>query len=383
MRNTYIILILVLLIGCKENNKTKENELLIEIDINQSQKKDISAYTDSVRYIQLQTTDDNLIGHISKVFFTEDKVIVADVKEGQILVFDHKGIFLNKIQKKGNGPGEYTGISRVLFDSDHNIILKGGKKILFYNLNGEFIREIPHFYNNAIIRDLVNLPNGNFLCYTFDLTTTDVGEGGSGLWEVDASGNFIRSFFNYEELYPIRYNFDNSCFVLLPDGKISLMDQVYDDIYHYENGQLQKYISYDVKNNKRYESKGKTYTQENYIISTSSQDKGNYIFTMWAETQKENFCSVFSKEEKNTIIIYPAKNFWLEHKVVEPLGYGFVDSNKPNLLLTAISGDAILAFLKEQNAAPEPKEALQEMLKGMSEGEIMEMNPVLQLLYIK
>jgi hypothetical protein len=384
MKKVYFILFTMLFIGCKENNKAKDNGLVVEIDIHQSQKKDISAYLDSVRYIQLQTTDDNLIGYISKVFFTDDRMIVVDGSEEQILIFDYKGVFLNKIKRKGQGPGEYTGISRGLFDTVHkNIMVYGGRKMLFYNMDGEFIREIPHFNNSAIIRDVVNLPNGNFLCYTYDLTPEKVGYEASGLWEVDALGNFIRSFFTYEKLYPVRYNYDNSYFVLLPDEKISLMDQVNDNIYHYENGNLQKYISYDVKHNKRYELEGQTYTEENYIISLSSQDKGNYIFTMWSETMKENFCSVFSKEDKNTVLIYPAKNFWSEHKVVEPLGYGFVDSNKSDVLLTAISGDAILTFMKEKNASPDIKGVLQEMVKGMSEDEIVDMNPILQLLYIK
>jgi hypothetical protein len=381
MEKCLFILSVILLVGCEI--KEKDNAFAVEIDIHQAKKKNISEFVDSVRYIKLQTTKDNLIGYISKVFFTDDRIIVEDSQAEQILIFDNKGIFLDKIRRKGQGPGEYTNLSRSLYDPVHKIIMMYGEhKMLFYNLNGENIREISNFNNNAIIRDIINLPNGNFLCYTYDLSPEKVGNEASGLWEVDNSGNFIRSFFTYEKLYPIMHTFSNSYFTLLPQGKIGLRDAVFDGIYHYENGRLRKYISYEVKNNNRYKYEGTTFIEENFITSLSSQDKGNYIFTKWTDL-RERFCSVFSKKDQTTVLIYPMKNFWVTNNLVVPVNFDFIDSNKSEVLLTAISGDAILNAIKENNISPEIKETLRKTIEEMEENEIVEINPVLQLLYIK
>jgi hypothetical protein len=387
VRYIFYILLIIFFAGCKgKENNAKTEVINIIIDTDNSEKVDISEYVDSVKYIKLQTTDDNLIGYIKRVFFLEDRILVTDGQIPQILIFDNEGNFLNKIKKTGQGPGEFIGIVASLFDCvSKSIIIYNRKlrKMLFFTLDGEFIKEITRFNDNALIRDMINLPNGNFLCYTYDLTPKEVDEKASGLWEVDSSGNFIRSFFTLEDLYPVIYNGDNSQFTLLPDGKISIKDAIWSNIYHFEGDSLRKCISYKIKGNALNSLRGNSYSPEKYTSSLTSQDKGNYIFTLWSDGTPDGFYTVYSKKDDKNVLIYPKKMFWEERKFVEPSGMSFTDSNNFNALVSSITGDDIFDFLKDNNASSKTKNDLNELIKGMNGKEITDMNPVLQLLYVK
>ncbi|MDR0765572.1 MAG: hypothetical protein LBF09_01370, partial [Odoribacteraceae bacterium] len=60
-----------------------------------------------------------------------------------------------------------------------------------------------------------------------------------------------------------------------------------------------------------------------------------------------------------------------------------IDSNAPDVLLTAVSGEDVLDFLNDDEAPRDTKKRLRKIIAGMNKTEIAEMNPVLQLLYIK
>jgi hypothetical protein len=387
MKYFLYILLIIFFAGCRERkDSTKMAAINIVIDTDNSEKVDISEYIDSVKYIKLQTTDDNLIGYIKRVFFLEDRILVTDGQIPQILIFDNEGNFLNKIKKIGQGPGEYIGIAASLFDcASKSIIIYSTtlRKLLFFTLDGEFIKEITKFNENSLIRDMINLPSGNFLCYTYDLTSKQVGKKASGLWEVNSLGNFVRSFFTLDDLYPVIYNYDNSQFTLLPDGKISVKDAIWSNIYHFEGDSLKKYISYEVNENVLNSLKGNSYSPKSYTSSLTSQDKSNYIFTWWTDGIPGGYYTVYSKKDNKNVLIYPKKMFWAERKIVEPSGISFTDSNNFNALVSSITGDDIFDFLKENNASSKIKNDLNDLIKGMNEREITDMNPVLQLLYIK
>jgi hypothetical protein len=384
----FTILIIVCATGCtgcgKKINTHNETIVAVSVNTDKTDNMDIYEFVDSIQFIKLQTTDDNLIADLNRVFFDDDKIIVIDKRGMQILIFDNKGLFIRKISKVGIGPGEYVSMSAGLYDPNKkNIIVYDGQafKMLFYTLKGDLIREINNFSNNTVIRDIINLPNGNFLCYTFDYTSQQVGKEASGLWEVDSLGKYIRSFFSYETLYPAIMNYANSCFTRLPEGVISFKDALSNDLYYFEKGNLKKDISYILKNYNREEFIGESLAKK-FTTSITSQNKGSYIFTEWTDMD-HLFYTIYSKADSKTVLIYPAEHLWSTNKVVKPIHNGFIDSNNFEALVTSISGASIVDFIKDSQALPEVKNKLQEMVIGMNENEIMDMNPILQLLYIK
>jgi len=390
MKRTILYTLLVcLLIGCNNNRYDKDGMPVFGINIQQAQNVDISEYIDSVQFIKLQTTADNVMQYTRRAFFVNDKIVVLD-GDRQFVIFDKLGNYLYKINKQGRGPEEYLAIDQGLWDPIHQyVIIYGGSKVMYYSLDGQFVKEINKIRNTA--RDIVNLPNGHFLCYSYDYLTSKVGKDASGLWEVDESGNFITSYFPQEKLYPVSYNLDNSSFGILDDGTICFRDNVYDNVYHFKDGQLIKYLNHEVEHYSRYRLPGITYTEERYISSETSQEKGNYIFTQWhihnppktENPRNATFYSIYSKKKQKNILVYPRDNFWAKHKVVKPNGLDFVYNNLPNVLLTSLSGNAILDYLNDEQASPEIKAKLKPLLAGMDESQISEMNSVFQLLYVK
>jgi hypothetical protein len=101
---------------------------------------------DSIEYIRLETKDESLIGRIDAVKIYKGLIYILDqVQSKAVLVFDLKGKFIRRIGSIGNGPGEYDEPNDIAIDDINNEIMvwnNSKKKILFYNMEGTFNREL-------------------------------------------------------------------------------------------------------------------------------------------------------------------------------------------------------------------------------------------------
>lgn len=90
---------------------------------------------DSVSFVKLETTDENLIGHINYLLFTKDNIIAVDRGNSKtVTVYDKQGRFLNKISRLGQAPDEYAFLSYVTLtpDSSQVVIMDTGNMTLKY-----------------------------------------------------------------------------------------------------------------------------------------------------------------------------------------------------------------------------------------------------------
>ena len=98
-----------------------------------------------VRYVPLETTDQSLIQGIHKMATSDDKIVICDLVQNTIFIFDKDGNFINSINKEGPGPQEYSSIQNFAVDFQKEEIyicdypLK--YRILTYSFDGGFIRE--------------------------------------------------------------------------------------------------------------------------------------------------------------------------------------------------------------------------------------------------
>lgn len=98
-----------------------------------------------VRYVPLETTDHSLIQGIHKMATSKDKIVICDIVQNIIFIFDKDGHYISSINKKGAGPQEYSSIQNFAVDFQKEEIyicdypLK--YRILTYSFDGEFIRE--------------------------------------------------------------------------------------------------------------------------------------------------------------------------------------------------------------------------------------------------
>lgn len=127
-RKEIFLLLMMLLSSCNGEKLKKEGADvgLIKIDWNSiSDAMDYSSLVeDSVIMFPLETTDDCLIGEVTKLICQNNLIYIADNTSKSIFVFDMSGKLQTRVHAVGNGPGEYTNISYFAVDISFRIILK-------------------------------------------------------------------------------------------------------------------------------------------------------------------------------------------------------------------------------------------------------------------
>lgn len=154
----YTLIILFILVCCNKNNGATSFERITL----KNEYVDLSKYLD-FEFIPLETTKDNLIGIISNIKMTNDRIFIFDsYKANALFVFDKKGKYITQIGSPGMGPGEFAYLAG--FDIDiinNNIIIYDFKrKFMYYDLGTyELISE-----KNLDISccDFMALPQGKY-----------------------------------------------------------------------------------------------------------------------------------------------------------------------------------------------------------------------------
>jgi hypothetical protein len=109
-----------------------------------------------VEYIPLETNDEYITrGFVQDI--DKDLIVVRNsYGDGDIFFFDRNGKGLKKINRRGQGPEEYTNISRITFDKDKGemFVIDYTNRVLVYDLDGKFKRSLKsedfrfnYFYN--------------------------------------------------------------------------------------------------------------------------------------------------------------------------------------------------------------------------------------------
>jgi len=106
------IIVLLLCIGCEEV-PLKDSVFTIPIDIT---KKYPSVDIQIKRIIPLELTKESAFKRAHKVIESPLNYFVMDRSENKIYIFDKDGHFQVSIDRKGNGPGEYTTITDINID---------------------------------------------------------------------------------------------------------------------------------------------------------------------------------------------------------------------------------------------------------------------------
>jgi len=175
MKNYTVFILVVLLFGCNapSHNYTlpiSDNGKLISISDNIEDKAlMLDELIDSLYYIKLGQIDQVSIEAIDKIVFSGDNIAIIDKqKKKGLYLFSDNGSFLGNIGNLGKGPNEYLSASDVAIDkSSGNIVVldQYGKKLLYYDKNGGFLKENPiSFY----AKDLSVLQNGNCAFYQLE-----------------------------------------------------------------------------------------------------------------------------------------------------------------------------------------------------------------------
>lgn len=382
------IAFVVLLFSCKPNNVGPDGSIVLKVENNCDAMKDdpieITSFVDSVRFIKLEATENSLFSVASGLYFFEDKIIVIDRESCKVLVFTKDGKFLNQISRYGRGPNEHLAFSQCMFDEKEKQILMyeySNNRLIYYDLNGNFIRDITDFSGKDNIRDIINLPNGNFLCYHFDITEDEAKKRNihAGLWEVDSLGCFVRSYKTYPKFYPFVLNIGNGYFSRLSDGRIAIRDGYFNDIYILENDKLTNFISYDIDRTNLLKLENQEYSmdQEPYTLCLASQIKGRYIYSCWNDDNRKSFSTLYDMK-KGTFV--SSDSIQYENNQFAAVKGWIVESNLDNAVVLNVNDMNVKSTLNDPTVSEKTKNKLREVLNGESPEE---MNAILEVLYLK
>ncbi|MDR1114863.1 MAG: 6-bladed beta-propeller [Tannerella sp.] len=128
----------LLLASCtqKEKNDTKSDLVRINVDLsNKTEVYDIGNDIEPEWEIcALETNDDCLIAGITRINYKNDLYYILDMRSSVILVFNRKGEFVSKLNKKGTGPDDYIQIGAYAVVGK-NVWIAGGYDLICYDEN--------------------------------------------------------------------------------------------------------------------------------------------------------------------------------------------------------------------------------------------------------
>jgi hypothetical protein len=397
-----IFLVALAFAGCRSASQQADGVMVVDVDPRSTDVLKMETFVDSVRFLPLQTTDESLIRHIGRVFFVDGEWIVADYSGRQIFFFDSEGRFNRKISRQGRGPGEYLLFQTVMLDERKKEVLvydQRRQKMFYYDWMGNFVRDIPDFATEYYPRDVINLPNGHFLCYRHDHANHDDHHG--GVWEMDETGKFVRWVMESDLIHPsTTHNYDGF-FYPTDDDRIGLLFMESEEVYHYDGEMFQKTVSYRVDGLTPKDHEGisnekwlSEISAENLSFNTPGAqfEKSHYIYACWWGGVGNHYYTLLDKrngqlttartvdprlKDGNTII---AGGIHRDNQVSQ---YVPVYSNHQDILIIPLPADRIVDALTSEQVSEKTKATLREITAGMTEAEIFDMNPVLQFLYLK
>ena len=140
---------------------------LITVDVTKSYPKKELILQDfmDVEYVALETTDEFVCQGIILDVGKEIILVRNQITDGDIFVFDRNGKGLRKINRRGQGPEEYTSISGITLDEDNGemFVRDFAKGIIVYDLYGKFLRRFP-LSEDISYSSLQNYDKAHLIC---------------------------------------------------------------------------------------------------------------------------------------------------------------------------------------------------------------------------
>ncbi len=132
--------------GKQQNAPNNKNDIpiinLLSIDDATSEEMKANSFFSKISYTPLETKENCLLGE-SQICYADSTQIVI-LSESELFRFSAKGLFLNKIGKKGKGAGEYLHPGSLFFDlktSLFRVVDLQNKRTLWFSLTGDFIKD--------------------------------------------------------------------------------------------------------------------------------------------------------------------------------------------------------------------------------------------------
>ena len=158
----FFLLSCIFLYSCADKSSSGPNgsintdlSRLDRVEIKEQQKISIDSVIEKIEYVKLGNTGDVLIGKVTHLLFTPDRIVVGDADNAQaVFVFDRQGNTRTIINRLGRGPQEYQRIDDVFLTPDKKeigIVDNTAYKLLYFDMEGNFVRSqsLPFYCNDV------------------------------------------------------------------------------------------------------------------------------------------------------------------------------------------------------------------------------------------
>ena len=296
---------IVFLVSCVDSRSTDENVKVIDIDVSQFVNSfDMSLLLDTSKcsITVLETTENNLIGHVDKLSVVKDRMYILDCDNSIILIYDINGKYLSKIASGGRARNEYTEIADFYVSENRLYLLDNmGMKLLIYDLFGQYIRtlDISTYWANGVfaINDMIYLINHD----------SDTQHGKYHIFEIDSNGVLVNRYWKCKEMAGIGPDM-NVCSSI--DGEFHVCILPENSIYKIDTSscRLDYKVNFVDKNlpTKYFAKDLRTLIQERvverYILGVEKiQESQNYLF-IYFRYNGEPHTALYNKLTEETIV---------------------------------------------------------------------------------
>lgn len=137
--STLLLFISGFFIACQSNN---DSELqVIDVHVKDTIEVNISEVATDFSILKLETSDSCLISGIGGLVRTNNYIFMNGGRK--VMLFDTDGNFIRQIGRQGHGPGEYVSVMCFAVDTEKElVIVSSNYDVIFYDFNGNFIKSI-------------------------------------------------------------------------------------------------------------------------------------------------------------------------------------------------------------------------------------------------
>ena len=359
-------------------------------------KVNLSDIASKIEYIKFEDTDSSILGDLriqdKEIKFFGNNILVSS---GKILRFDSKGVFLNEIGVVGEGPNEYLKVSDFTFftkgkDSLISIYSDVQKKIVLYNLNGQFVKyfriketpmNISSINNKIVLINAIGMRlESNY--YALNIISVDDGSLEKNLLfkEKEKNRELATTGFNTNYIFndTLSYwesNYD-TIWRIADDYKKTpkYVVSIGDNVLPVEKFTNQNVLNFDVFS--RYERIQKLYETKNFIFIKSVYQK--YLCNVvYNKQKKEGIAPEFKRPFGR------GKHFSFFNDIDGGLPFwplGRIDDNKVFML---VYGYEVKEYMNRNKESKFRDENLREKLLSFTSGSKITDNPALMIVTLK
>lgn len=289
--------------SCSE--KGTQEQIIIDLEKGVEDSIGYSLFVDSIERINLDATDECLIGTITDMAVTRDCICIFDERQQTIWIFGSDGRYRNKISKKGEGPEEYDYISRFEYDerNQHIILLSPGRKsLLYYTPEGKYLKTVQLEMDPD---DFKVCPQGGFI-----LSNAGLDDSTAGIYFADSSGGGLECLVKRRDNHLV---YTTSPWELCSYGDaICFMAPNFDNtLYHFKDRQLSVEYPFMVKPELKHD----------YKESVSLQHLEDFIRTTYLEGDKWIWATYWSASDDLRVFVYSKETdeYWVGKNIVNDL----------------------------------------------------------------